>query len=606
MTPTDTQPKDQSMSVPQCELSPLGKRLTKIVRQRTEAEMARVFGHVRTAYPHLSDVFPSLGNAKSSEIPGFVKTMRTLLVQLSGKENFFNKRTNAGQVRKHLSEIFSCPYEFDRKCWSISPTASELALSDEQNIIRGCDRQKIVGVGELVMIRNLIGDLLEMAGQLARRIHSCEMPHILRTLVAVKGKPWYGDNLQPAAADHLADDIVYCYEAIRSEIRLLSPVERVALVYPKIPRHRPDITIDANPPPDLSPDEKTKYCRDIAYEHFKKDNFHLLPFIDFNCNELDAVKQTEDSTRSLAVSYKNKKPTLDKGEDRFDYKTLGEVLSADFRLYFDHYFEDEDFDEEKKRYVKFENREDDFEDTPQYETKEKIIANLREILDDAIKLSAECGSKAADDWAAAQVTFERRNGDFHSYSYEDDDAAEAELEDFLTAFRRGRQRLWADWMRHCRKDINEKATPTEPKGPAMNKIIASEESIDANTAIIALNTTPKSEPRDRVIALVRRVNVEMFKGKSIPKAVNYVRFGPEIADELKDSVAEARQFAISFFNSPSSKTKDEDSFWSGIAKAAQPSAAKGAAKRKLKKNADPSAPPGPVPIIYGDTGGGLY
>ena len=161
-------------------------------------------------------------------------------------------------------------------------------------------------------------------------------------------------------------------------------------------------------------------------------------------------------------------------------------------------------------------------------------------------------------------------------------------------------------MRHCRDDIEEKATPTEPKGPAMDKIIASEESIDANTAIIALNTTPKSEPRDRVIALVQRVNVEIFKGKSIPKAVNYVRFGTAIADELKDSVAEARQFAISFSNSPSSKTKDEESFWAGIAKAAQPKAAKSAAKRKLKKNADPSAPPGPVPTINGDTGGGLY
>ena len=506
MTPIEAQPKNQAVCVPQCEQSPLAKRLNEIVSQRNDAETARVFGHVRTAYPHLSDVFPSLGNRKPSEITDFVKTMRTLLVQLSGKENFFNKRTNAGQVRKHLAEIFSCPYEFDRKWWSISPTASELALSDEQNIIRGCDRQKIVGAGELVMIRDLIGDLLEMTGQLARRIHSCEMSRILRTLVAVKGKPWYGDNLQPDAADHLADDVVYCYEAIRSEIRLLTPVERATLAYPRKPRHRPDIIIDANPPTYLSPDEKTKYCRDLAYEHFKKDNFHLLPFIDFNCTELDAVKQTEDSTRALAASYKNKKPTLDKGEDRFDYKTLGEVLSADFRLYFDRYSIEEDFDEEKKRYVKFEKRDDDFEDTPQQKTKEKIIANLREILDDAIKLSAECGSKANDDWASAKVSFESRGGDFHSCSSDDDDAAEAELEEFLTAFRCGRKRLWVDWVRHCRDDIEEKATPTEPKGPAIDKIIASGESIDANTAIIALNTTPKSEPRDRVIALVRRVN----------------------------------------------------------------------------------------------------
>ena len=267
---------------------------------------------------------------------------------------------------------------------------------------------------------------------------------------------------------------------------------------------------------------------------------------------------------------------------------------------------DEDFDEEKKRYVKFENRRDDFEDTPQYVTKGKIIANLREILDDAIKLSAECGSKASDDWASAKVSFESRGGDFHSNSSDDDDAAEAELEEFLTAFRRGRQRLWVDWMRHCRKDIKEKATPTEPKGKAIEDIQNTLHSVDANTATTALNTTPKSEPRDRVIALVRRVNVEMFKGKSIPKAVDYVRNSKDVAERYMNGVMEARQFAISFSNSPSSKTKDEDSFWSGIAKSAQTSAASGAAKRKLKKNADPSAPPGPVPIIDGDTGGGLY
>ena len=101
-------------------------------------------------------------------------------------------------------------------------------------------------------------------------------------------------------------------------------------------------------------------------------------------------------------------------------------------------------------------------------------------------------------------------------------------------------------------------------------------------------------------------NKKIFKGKSIPKAVNYVRFEDKVEDEFVELVEEARQFATSFSNSPSSKTKDEDSFWSGIAKSAQTSVASGAAKRKLKKNADPSAPPGPVPIIDGDTGGGLY
>ena len=590
------------------ELAQLREHLNEVVNQRNTAEMTRVFDYVQTAYPHLKDVYKSLSTVKanSSDQTSFTRTMRILMVQLSGNEDFFNKRTNARQIRAHLVEILSCPYEFERKFWSVKPYIHPSWLTDEVNIVTGYSTQKVVETAELTSIRDLITDVLEMTGQLARRIHSCEMSRILRTIVAVKGKPWYGENLQPDAAGKLADDVVYCYEAIRSEIRLMSPSERAALVYPKKPRHRPDIIIDANPPPDLSPDEKTKYCRDNAYEHFKKDNFHLLPFIDFNCNELDAVKQTEGSTRTLAVSYKNKKPTLDKGEDRFDYKTLGEVLSADFRLYYDRYYIDTDFDVEMQKDIEFENKDDFVEDTSQQKFKEKIIANLREILSAAIKLSAECGSKAGDDWAAAQVAFERRDGDFHSYSGDDDNAAEAELETFLTAFRRARQRLWVDWMRHCRSDINEKATPTEPKGKAMEDIQNTLHSVDANTATTALNTTRKSEPRDRVVALVRRVNVEKFGGKSIPKAVDYVRFHKEVEEKYKNDIDEARQFAISFSNSPSSKMKDEESFWGGITKAAQPSAAKGAAKRKLKKNADPSAPPGPIPILGGDAGGGLY
>lgn len=81
------------MSIPPYKPSPLEQHLNEIVNQRNNAETARVFDYVQTAYPHLSDVFPSLGNRKPSETPGFVKTMHKLLVQLSGKKNLFNKRT---------------------------------------------------------------------------------------------------------------------------------------------------------------------------------------------------------------------------------------------------------------------------------------------------------------------------------------------------------------------------------------------------------------------------------------------------------------------------------------------------------------------------------
>lgn len=473
MTHTETQPKSQTICVPQCEQSPFMKRLEELVNQRNGAEMARVFSHVLTQYPHLKDVYHSLdgANKKSHEKPIFITTVRTLMIQLSGRENFFSKRVNAGQIREHLVEIFSCPYEFERKAWSIRPNATEHFIVEEQNLISTDSKQQVVGIEELNSVRSLITDFLEMIGQLARRIHSCEMTHILRTLVAVKGKPGNRENLSPEAAAKIADDIVYCYEAVRSEINLLSPAERTELVYPQIPRHRPDITIDANPPDNLTAEEKTKFCRDLAYERFKKENFRLLPFVDFFCHEFDDVKKTEDIATAIADSYKKNKPTLDKGKDSFDYKTMGEVLSADFRLYFNQYFTVKDFDEEIQEYVEYDESDEVTEDTPQQESKDRTIARLRETMDAAIKLSSECGSiKALDDWTSAQVIFEKRDGDFHSYSPADDDAAAAELEAFLTAFRRGRQRLWVDWMRHCRKDIKEKATPTEPTGRAMDNL----------------------------------------------------------------------------------------------------------------------------------------
>lgn len=596
------------MSIPPYKPSPLEQHLNEIVSQRNNAERARVFDYVQTAYPHLKDVYESLATRQSlyTKPTLFVKTMRGLLIRLSGRTSLLSPFSNAEKIREHIVEILSCSYKFDKKAYAVKCPINEHAFSDEQNIAVCATTEEVVLGEELNLIHDLIEDFLEMTGQLARRINSCEQQRILRTIVAVRGKPRFGACLPPEAAARLADEIIYCFNAVQCEIRLLTPAERAKLVYPKRPRRRPFIVVDANPPQNLSPEEKTKFCRDLAYKRFKEENFHLLPFIDWKSEQFDAVKQTEKSVTALAESYKAGKLTLDRGDATLDYSTLGLVLGADFMLYYDRYFMVEDYDADVQGNIEYEEHDDVIEQTDQQKAKERIIGHLRGIMEDAIKLSAECGSKAGDDWTAAQVVFEKRDGNFHSFAVEDEDATEAELEEFLTAFRRGRQRLWADWQRHCRKDINEKPTPTEPKGKAMEDIKNTLHSVNANTARTALNTTPKSEPRDRVIALVRCVNAKMFKGRSIPKAVQYVRFSPEIADEFKDSVAESRQFAISFSNSPSSKTKDEESFWAGIAKAAQPKAAKSAAKRKLKKNADPSAPPGPVPTINGDTGGGLY
>ena len=591
------------MNIPEYKPSPLTERLTEIVKERNKLESARIFDYVETQFPHLKEVYTSLETAeiKSDEMSCFVKTMRILLFQLSGKENFFNRRTNAGQIRKHLIEIFNCPYEFDCKISSIRSDASEYALSDEQNIATTIFKQKIVGIEELKLIRNLINDFLEMIGQLARRIQSCEMKRILRSIVAVKGKPWYSENLDSKDSERLADDIIYCYEAVKSEIRLLSPADRVALVFPKIPSRRPDIIIETNPPSHLPTEEKTEYCRNIAYKQFKKDYFHLLPFIDFKCDELDYIKQTEESIETIANSYKNKKPTLDKGEDRFNYEILGEVLGADFRLYYDRYFIDKDYDEDRKQFFEYENRDDVIENTSQEESKKRIIVSLKKILSVAIKLCAECGSIASEDWTAAQLKFESRDGDFHSYSSDDDDAAAADLEEFLTRFRRGRQRLWADWNRHCRNDIIEKPIPTEPQGKLVDEV----HEINANSAQTALNTIPKSDSRAMVIALVRKINEDLFGGNSIPKAVKYIRFEKDVNLKYARHVEEARIFANCFVNSASSKRKDEDSFWNGIEKDAQPRSVINAAKRKARRNSDPLAPPGAEPILWNNSGGGL-
>ena len=587
------------MSIPPYKPSPLEQHLNEIVSQRNNAERARVFDYVQTAYPHLKDVYESLATRQSlyTKPTLFVKTMRGLLIRLSGRTSLLSPFSNAEKIREHIVEILSCSYKFDKKAYAVKCPINEHAFSDEQNIAECATTEEVVLGEELNLIHDLLEDFLEMTGQLARRINSCEQQRILRTIVAVRGKPRFGACLPPEAAARLADEIIYCFNAVQCEIRLLTPAERAKLVYPKRPRRRPFIVVDANPPPHLPPEEKTKFCRDLACKRFKEENFHLLPFHDFKFEEFDAVKQTEKSVTGLAESYKAGNPTLDRGDATLDYSTLGQVLSADFALYYDHYFMVEDYDPDVQGNIEYEEHDDVIEATEQQKAKERIISHLRGIMEDAIKLSAACGSKASEDWTAAQVVFEKRDGNFHSYSAEDDDATESELQEFLTAFRHGRQRLWADWQRHRRKDVCEKPIPTEPQGKTIEDIKESMRSIDANTAQAALNTTPKSESRDRVIALVRRVNVEMFDGKSIPKAVEYVRLGKDIPDEYAQSVAEAQQFAKTFVKGGSSKKKNEDSFWNAIKKEAQPSAAKSAARRKSKRSADPSSPPGPVPIL---------
>ena len=446
-------------------------QLMEIVERNNAAEVDRVFRTFQFEYPQLNDVFACLQSDedKRGEPPHFIQVVRFMMMQLTGRANFFTKRANPHQIRECFIQIFSCPYTFKRFYWELQyPSCPDLLNS--KNIVSKETTQQVVGNGDLIRVRDLIADFLKMIGQLARQIHSCEMQRILRLIIATQGKPWHQENVSTEEAARLADEIIYCFDAIKAEINLLSPEERVNLCYPRIPHRRPDLIIHGEPPAHLTAEEKTKLCRDHALKKFREEHFMLLLHLTLACEEFDAVKKEEDEVNALAKTMRENCPILDRGHDEFDYKTLGDILSADFHLYYDRYYVDSDFDENHQRTIEYENHEDEIEETDQQKAKNRIITAVREILLDAIRLASECGSKSVDLWLEAQVLFEKRDGDFHSYSADDDDAAEADLRNFLKCLRQARQKLWADWDRHVREDITEKPIPTNPQGEGMDAL----------------------------------------------------------------------------------------------------------------------------------------
>ena len=395
-------------------------------------------------YPHLKLVYTFQRSVwERRNRPVFIQILRSMMMQLSGRGNVHDKRGNLGQVKEIFAEIFSCPYSQDI-----------VDLADD----------------ELAIIRDLIAEFLRMIGRLARQIHSCEMQRILRLIVATKGKPWRGESVSREEADYLANEIAYCFNAIKSEVTLLSPEERIQLCYPRVWHSRPDHDIYFELPKGFSPEDKTKWHRNLAYSRFKDEYSVLMPSAGFNCEVVDLVKETENGVNELAKALRGDHPTLDSGKDRFDYKTLGDILSADLRLYYDRYYMEKEFDEDTRKYIEYEDTVAVIEETEQQKSKNRIVEDLRSILRDAIRLASQCGSKSGDLWLQAQVLFEKRGGDFHSSSEEDDDYAEVDLRDFLCAFRSARLKLWADWKRHERKDIKEKALQTMPQGPSMDAI----------------------------------------------------------------------------------------------------------------------------------------
>ena len=372
-------------------------------------------------YPHLKLVYTFERSVwERRKCPVFIQILRSMMVQLSGRGSIHDNRGHLGQVRETFSEIFRCPYS--------------------QDIVDVAD-------DELAIVRNLIAEFLRMMGRLARQIHSCEMQRILRLIVATKGRPWRGESVSREEADRLADETAHCFNAIKAEITLLSPEERIQLRYPRVWHSRPDHNIYRELPQGLSPEDKTNWCRNLAYSRFKDEYYVLMPSAGFNCKVLDLVKETERGVNELAKALRGDHPALDSGKDRFDYKTLGDILSADLRLYYDRYYVKKEFDEDVREEIEYEDTVEVAEDTEQQKSKNRIVEDLRGILSDAIRLASQCGSKSDDLWLQAQVLFEKRGGDFHSCSEGDDDYAEVDLRDFLCAFRSARLKLWAEWKR---------------------------------------------------------------------------------------------------------------------------------------------------------------
>lgn len=458
------------MTIPECKPTEEEARLKEIVDQRNEAEFQRVFHTFETEYPTLRQTFPFLNSGEQKNSRAFFKQIvRSMMSRLSGRANFFNKRCNARQIHDSFVEIFSCPLSYKRRYWEIQYPIRK-GMPDNGNIRERVSQQVVVAETDLAEVRDLIADFLHMIGQLARQIHSCEMQRILHLIVTTKGMPGQGHQVTKEEAERLADEIAYCFDAIKEEIKLLSAEERVQLRYPRMPHHWPDLVIHSGPPEDLSPEKKTKWCKDRALKQFREEHYMLLPFLGFNCEEFDAVKTTENAVSNLAQTMTENHPLLDKGRDKFDYSTLGDVLSEDFRLYYDEYEMIEDFEEEIGQTVKHVEPVPKVENTDQQEAKLRIIAGIRTIFHHAIRQAYECSSNSLDLWQKAKVIFETRDGDFHSCSAETDDAAEADLRNFLTLFREARQFLWADWVRKERKDIVEKAIPTNPQGPSIDAL----------------------------------------------------------------------------------------------------------------------------------------
>lgn len=486
----------------QVDLEQYRAQLDDEVEKRNDMELSRTMMHVLSMYPHLYQVYKPLAEAEVRDPIArlyqdggkFGWYMRKLIIQFSGRETEHEHYVCAQDVRDHLAEIFSFPYEFEMTFWRVRANDTRTPSRPTEYSLEGNSQMlPIVTKEEVYDVRIMIGDFLLMLGQLARRINSCALPRVIQLLIDTKLKPMYGEPLPPEQAARIADEIVHCYDVVRCELQLLAPAERASLQYPRIPRHPPYYD-DICPPEeeDMSADCKTDYCRSESWKRFQRAYASLFPHADDLGRKTDPLQILEERIASLAKIYESGNPAQGRVKDDIDYNLLAELLISELHLPYTKYYDE--YEEREWGGETWQEQVTDtfYDDTPQQETKEDIIALIRTILNAAVKLATESGSNSLNDWLTAQMLFEKRNGDFSSEVVHDAEQAEADLDKFLQLFSQSQKRLWVDWRCHSRQDIEEKRIKTDPGGALMEGIHKAVETTDKNTAQIAKEIVPQN------------------------------------------------------------------------------------------------------------------
>ena len=128
------------------------------------------------------------------------------------------------------------------------------------------------------------------------------------------------------------------------------------------------------------------------------------------------------------------------------------------------------------------------------------------------------------------------------------------------------------------------------------------EKINALVEVMKNSTASLPNRRKAVIALVREIYAKQNGRMSFTKIVQHIRSGIARDDEYYDAATAASTYVTAYVKRKKPKNQTErskmvDACWRSIATQSKSSYDKAVAARRNRLNADPSAPPGPVPIL---------